>query len=141
MAEAILTHLGSDKCIARSAGSHPAGFVHPLAVTALEHIDVPLHPNALSKSWDAFKNVPFGVLITLCAAADGLCPTWLTANLRCHWPLSDPTFHVGTIEERVEFAVRIAERLRLKIERFLNLDLHTGDKAALKTQLDLIAEL
>jgi len=122
MAEAILHHLGGERFEAHSAGSKPAGFVHQLAIDALEHIDVPIL-FAESKSWDRYKDQPIDAVITLCdAAAREDCPVFPGAPIRAHWGLPDPAYHPGTPEERQAFAVAIAQRIRSKIEAMMALN-------------------
>lgn len=126
MAEALLRIAGRDRFEAHSAGSHPAGFVHDLAIAAMSRLGVPIG-EARSKSWDEFVQTEFDVVITLCDDAAGeLCPTWPGAPLTAHWPLPDPAFHPGTDDERIEFAVQVAERLRLKIEGLTAIDFGAG---------------
>lgn len=122
MAEAILTHLADERFSASSAGSKPAGFVHPLAIEALRRLKIPLHEGR-SKSWDEFVDQRINVAITLCdAAASGPCPAFPGDPLSAHWSLADPTFHFGDDEDRAQFAVRVAERLRAKIEGLIAMD-------------------
>ncbi len=122
MAEAILRHLASDRFEAMSAGSRPAGFIHPLAIEVMRNMNVPLE-NPRSKSWDEFSDKPVDVVITVCDAAAGMvCPVWSGAPISAHWSVPDPSEHPGSEEERLEFALRVAERLRVKIEAFIDLD-------------------
>ena len=140
MAEAILRHLDPARFEAFSAGSWPAGFVHPLAVAAMEEIDAPM-VEPRSKSWDEFADTALDVIITLCDdAAQETCPVWPGTPLTAHWPLPDPSFHPGTEEDRLQFALTVAERLRAKIEELIALDFEHADPAALKAELDRIGE-
>lgn len=122
MAEALLAHVSGGRFTVSSAGSKPAGYVHPLAVEALRRLKIPLH-EARSKSWDEFVDQRIDVAITLCdAAVSEPCPAFPGEPLRAHWSLPDPTYHFGNDEDRVQFAVRVAERLRAKIEGLIALD-------------------
>jgi arsenate reductase len=141
MAEALLRHVGGERFVAHSAGSDPTGYVHPLAIAALEQLGVPLPDDARSKSWDEFADQPMDVVVTLCDHASELCPAWWGDSLRSHWPTPDPSFHPGSEEERIAFAVRVAERLRLKIERFISLDFDGTDPDELFLQLDFIGQM
>jgi len=135
MAEAILRHFGQDRFEVFSAGSHPAGFVHPLAVEAMRRLNVPMQGH-VSKSWDEFANRPMDVVITVCDAAAGQsCPLPYGNSLTVHWPLPDPVFHPGTDEERVEFAVRVARRLLRKIQGLVEMDL-SADAAQVQSKLE-----
>jgi arsenate reductase len=122
MAEAMLRHVAGDRFEVRSAGSHPAGFIHPLALETLDRLKIPV-VDQWSKSWDEFAGEPFDAVITLCDhAAARPCPAFAGPALRVHWPLPDPVFHPGSDEERARFALSVAERLRAKIEGLLLLD-------------------
>lgn len=140
MAEAILRHLAGDKFDACSAGSHPAGFIHPLAIEAMRQLDVPM-ANQRSKSWDEFKDTPVDVVITLCddAAAEA-CPVWPAEPIVTHWPLPDPTHHPGSEEERSEFAQSVVLRLRTKIEGLVNLN-WSADRSDLTKHLGFLGEI
>lgn len=122
MAEALLRHLAGDRFTALSAGSHPAGFVHVLAVDALRHLHIPLG-TLESKSWDVFRDARVDAVITLCdAAAAQECPVWSGAPIVAHWPLPDPALHPGAADERVDFAIAVAKRLRHKVQAMIDLD-------------------
>ena len=121
MAEAMLRHFGDESFEAMSAGTHPAGFVHPLATVCLGRMGIDL-ADQTSKSWEEYKETPIDAVITLCDSAEEECPTWPTKTIRAHWSLPDPAYHLGEMEERIEFAMRVATRLRTKIERLVELD-------------------
>ncbi|UCE59210.1 MAG: arsenate reductase ArsC [Phycisphaerales bacterium] len=140
MAEALLRHLGGDRFAALSAGSQPAGFVHPLAEIAMERLNVPV-ADQTSKSWDVFATTPIDVVITLCdAAASETCPNWSSSPITAHWSLPDPTFHLGDEAERVEFAVRVATRLKAKIRGLVDLD-WSADRDDLLKRLEFLGEI
>ncbi len=140
MAEAILRHLGGDRFEVCSAGSHPAGFIHPLAADAMQRLNVPMEGQT-SKSWEEFANVAMDVVITLCDAAAGEpCPTWPGSPNVAHWSLPDPTYHPGTQEERAAFTLRVAQRLRTKIEGLVELDF-SSDPAEIQKRLEFLGEI
>jgi len=126
MAEALLRHLGAGRFEALSAGSYPAGYVHDLAAAAMSQMGIGM-VNARSKSWVEFVNRSIDGVITLCDDAAGeTCPTWTGNPIRAHWSLPDPACHPGTDGERLEFARRVASRLRLKIEGLIDIDFSAG---------------
>lgn len=132
--------VGGDRFDALSAGSHPAGFVYPLAIEAMRRMGIPM-TGAESKSWDVFRDTPIDVVITVCdAAAEQECPTWPANAITTHWFLPDPAGHQGTADERVEFAVRIAKRLSQKIEGLIKTD-WSQDRALLQERLDFLGEI
>lgn len=137
LAEATFNHLAPAGWKAMSAGSQPAGYVHPrsLALLAREGIAVEgLH----SKSWDNLPMTP-DIVITVCSSAAGeTCPAYLGPVLRAHWGVDDPAKATGT-DEQIDAAFVTAYRiLRARIEAFLALPLDSLqlDRAALKAELD-----
>lgn len=140
MAEAMLRHVAGDRFEALSAGSHPAGFVHSLAVSTLDQLNIPIN-EARSKSWDEFADTELDVVITVCDNAAAVsCPTWPGTPIQGHWPVPDPAFHVGTEEECTEFALRVGRRLLSKIEAMVALDWSQSEKKLAK-RLAAIGEI
>jgi len=140
MAEAMLRQLGGDRFEALSAGSHPAGFVHPLAIDAMSRLNIPL-TNQTSKSWSEFTDTRLDLVVTLCDAAAGQpCPVWPGSPLTVHWSLPDPVYHPGTDNERLAFTLLIAERLRSKIAGLVGVD-WSMDRAELKRRLEFLGEI
>ncbi len=113
MAEGLMRAYHGDAFEVVSAGSRPAGWVHPLAVTALAEIGIDIQ-YAQSKSASPFLNEPFDVVVTVCDSAAQDCPSWSGAKRIEHWPIEDPTFGDGNGQERFaatrdELARRIEE--------------------------------
>lgn len=122
MAEALLTHLGHEAFEANSAGSRPAGFVHPLALHALSILRIPLD-DLTSKSWDAFAGQEMDVVITLCdSAAQESCPVFPGTKFKAHWSIPDPAFYEGNEMQRAAFAVSVAKRIQAKVEGLVSSD-------------------
>jgi len=99
-----------------SAGSRPAGWVHPLAIGALAEIGIDIH-DAQSKSAEQFLDQTFDIVVTVCDSAAQDCPLWPGAKRIEHWPIEDPTWGVGSGAERFaatrdELARRIEELMR-----------------------------
>lgn len=115
MAEAVLNRIGAGRFEAFSAGSRPAGFVHPLALRVLQETGHPV-AGLRSKSLEEFRGQRFGAVITVCDRAKEACPVWPGAEM-IHWSFEDPAEADGT-EERKLAAFRkvfseITRRLRL----------------------------
>ncbi|MCB2129244.1 MAG: arsenate reductase ArsC [Rhodobacteraceae bacterium] len=96
--EAFLNHYGRERLRAWSAGSRPAGAVHPQALDLLS--DEGIATDGLrSKSWDEFgrEGAPrMDMVITVCGSAAGeTCPIWPGAPLRAHWGVNDPAAAAG----------------------------------------------
>lgn len=89
MAEGLVNHLRGDAWQAVSAGTHPTGAVHPLAVLAMKEIGVDLS-SARSKSVDEFREAAFDVVVTVCDDAAEECPIWLGQGKRVHIGFPDP---------------------------------------------------
>lgn len=99
MAEALINHLGEGKFTAVSAGSHPAGYVHPKSIETLTRHGIdPGSPR--SKSWDEFAGQHFDLVITVCdAAAAESCPVFLGPAAKLHWSTPDPARITGSESE------------------------------------------
>ena len=142
LGEATFNHLAPAGWRAMSAGSKPAGYVHPrsLALLAREGIAA---DGYVSKSWDDLPATP-DIVITVCASAAGeTCPAYIGQVLRTHWGVEDPAHATGT-EEEIDAAFMTAYRiLRARIEAFLALPLDElkSDRARMKAELDRIGGL
>ncbi len=148
LGEATFNHLAPAGWQACSAGSKPAGYVHPrsLALLAREGIR---SEGYHSKSWDDLPVTP-DVVITVCGSAAGeTCPALLLSNgtggnvLRVHWGVEDPAHATGTDAEIDAAFMTAYTILRKRIEAFLALPLaqlqHTPDQ--LKREMDRIATI
>ena len=99
MAEALINHLGQGRFQAWSAGSHPAGYVHPGSIATLQRHGVdPGQPR--SKSWDKMITHTFDLVITVCdQAAAEICPIFPGQPRKLHWSIPDPGRVIGTEDE------------------------------------------
>lgn len=88
MAEAIVNARLGDRWQAVSAGTVPAGYVHPKAIAALAEIGI--HHDGRSKLADEFRDVAFDVVVTVCDSAAEECPLWLGQGRRVHHSFPDP---------------------------------------------------
>ena len=89
--EAITNQCAGDKILARSAGSQPAGEVHPLSIKYLAEAGIPTQ-GLKSQSWDDFEDFEPDVVVTLCDSAAGeSCPVWFGRATKVHWGLEDPS--------------------------------------------------
>ncbi len=96
MAEGLVNHLRGDQWEAFSAGTHPTGYVHPNAITAMAELGIDLSA-ARSKSVDEFRDGAFDVVLTVCDDAAEECPVWLGHGQRMHIGFSDPAR--GSLEQ------------------------------------------
>jgi arsenate reductase len=122
IAEAILAHRSRGRARALSAGSHPRGAVHPLALDVLRRRGVPAD-GLRSKSWNEFAapGAPtLSVVITVCDRAAGeLCPIWPGHPATAHWSLPDPAAVEGTADERGRAFEQTFDDLDRRISGFL----------------------
>ena len=88
MAEAIVNARLGEQWEAVSAGTKPAGFVHPKALEALREIGI--RHQGRSKQADEFREVDFDLVVTVCDSAAEECPVWLGKGKRTHHSFPDP---------------------------------------------------
>ena len=88
LAESLLNSRGRGRFNAYSAGSHPKGAVHPLALKLLEQMKLPTQ-GLRSKSWDEFAApaaAHLDFIFTVCDNAAGeVCPVWPGQPVTAHW--------------------------------------------------------
>jgi len=96
MAEALFNHLGKGEIEAVSAGSFPAGYVHPKSIETLVRHDIDAG-QPRSKSWDEFAGQHFDLVVTVCdQAAAETCPAFVGPAKKLHWSTPDPAKVTGT---------------------------------------------
>ena len=113
MAEAIVNHDLGETWAAFSAGTVPAGYVHPLALKALQEIGI--QHEGFSKSVDQYRDATFDLVITVCDDAAENCPLWLGKGRRLHIGFPDPARAVGNEEERLAAFRQVRDGIRKKI--------------------------
>ena len=111
MAEGLLRSAAGDLFEIASAGSKPAGYVHPLAIAVLKEIDVDIAGHR-SKHMREFLETPIETVITVCGNADQACPIFPGQVNRHHWPFEDPALAVGSDEERLAVFRRVRNEIR-----------------------------
>jgi arsenate reductase len=111
LAEGILRAAAGDFLEVASAGSKPAGYVHPLAIRALHEIGIDISAHT-SKHLDEFTARPVETVITVCGNADQVCPVFPGQLNRHHWPFDDPAHAAGTDEEKFAVFRRVREEIR-----------------------------
>ncbi len=120
MAEALFNHLGQGKIEAVSAGSNPAGYVHPKSIETLERHGIDAG-EPRSKSWDEFAGQSFDLVVTVCdAAAAESCPVFLGPVKKLHWSTPDPAKATGSDEEINAAFDHAFTMLQDKIKEHLN---------------------
>jgi arsenate reductase len=100
-----------------SAGSKPAGYVHPLAIRAMAEIGIDISHHR-SKHLDEFVIQPVHTVITVCGKADQVCPVFPGQLIRHHWGFDDPAHATGTEEERMKGFRRTRDEIRRTFEAY-----------------------
>lgn len=117
MAEGILRHAAGNTLTVESAGSKPAGEVHPLAIEVMKEIGIDISGHR-SKHLGEFQQTNIDVVITVCGNADQACPMFPGQMRRFHWGFDDPAYAVGEPEEVLEAFRRVRDQIRLVFEAF-----------------------
>ena len=117
MEEGILREAAGDLLDVRSAGSKPAGYVHPLAIRALAEngMDISMHH---SKHLDGFLDQDVETVITVCGNADQACPMFPGTLNRHHWGFDDPADVPGTEEVRLIAFRRVRDQIKMVFEAY-----------------------
>ena len=143
LAESLVNHWGRGRFRGFSAGSHPKGAVHPIALELLGKMNLPT-ADLRSKSWDEFA-VPgapsLDFVFTVCDNAAGeACPYWPGQPMTAHWGVPDPAAVEGAVADQW-VAFRTAFRtLENRIRIFTSLPLGSLDRIRLQEQLDSIGK-
>ena len=144
MAEALLNFWGKGRFQAFSAGSHPKGSVHPLALDILQRNRVPAK-NARSKSWDEFATPdapPLDFVFTVCDnAAQEVCPVWPGQPMTAHWGIHNPAAVEGSDEDKARAFNQAFRELDARLKIFTSLRLEMLDRMALQRQLNEIGKM
>ena len=115
MAEGLAREFHGDVLDVVSAGSRPAGWVHPLAVKALAEIGIDASAQT-SKSAEPFLDQTFDAVVTVCDSAAQDCPVWPNAKRIEHWPIVDPSFGDDDPETRFQRFVETRDELERRID-------------------------
>jgi len=141
--EALLNQCGRGKFRGFSAGSHPRGAVHPIALELLQRMNVPTE-DLRSKSWDEF-GFPDGpaldFVFTVCDNAAGeVCPYWPGQPMTAHWGLPDPAAVEGSESEKWAAFRDTFKALDNRIQIFTSLPLASLDRIKLQERLNAIGK-
>ncbi len=121
MAEALWAKLGQGDWETHSAGSKPSGYVHPLAIRAMQELGMDISAYR-SKSAQEFQEHPFDLVVTVCDNAKETCPVYPGAKETLHWPFEDPADATGTDDEKMPTFRRIRDEIQAKIATYLDVD-------------------
>ena len=144
LAESLINHWGRGRFVGWSAGSHPKGVVHPLALDVLRQNR--LRTEGLrSKSWEEFTRPgapSLNFVFTVCdRAAQEICPIWPGQPMTAHWGMEDPAAVDGSDEEKRRAFRKAFRELDARIKIFTSLRLELLDRLSLQKELDAIGRL
>ena len=117
LAEGILRAAVGEAAEVASAGSDPAGYVHPMAVEVMKEIEIDISAHT-SKQLDEFLQREVHTVITVCGNADQACPIFPGQAEKHHWPFDDPAKATGSEEEIRAVFRRVRDEIRAKFEAY-----------------------
>ncbi len=117
LAEGLLRHVAGDILEVASAGSKPAGYVHPLGIKAMAEIGIDISAHT-SKHMNDFLVRDVETVITVCGNADQACPMFPGQLNRHHWGFDDPAHATGTEEEIMTVFRRVRDEIRRVFEAY-----------------------
>lgn len=117
LAEGILRATAGDTLNVQSAGSKPAGYVHPLAIQVMKEIGIDISAHH-SKHMNDFLQQPVETVVTVCGNADQACPMFPGQVNRYHWGFDDPAHATGTDEEKLAVFRRVRDEIKRVFEAY-----------------------
>ncbi|KAF0095499.1 MAG: arsenate reductase [Puniceicoccaceae bacterium 5H] len=117
MAEGFLRAAAGDILDVRSAGSHPAGYVHPKALEAMREVGIDVSQHR-SKHLDQFLDAGVDTVITVCGNAEAACPTFPGQAHRYHWGFDDPAHASGDDAAVMNVFREVRDQIRLVFEAY-----------------------
>ena len=144
LAESLLNQWGRGRFRGFSAGSHPKGAVHPIALELLKRMKLTTD-GLRSKSWDEFAKPgaePLDFVFTVCDNAAGeVCPYWPGQPMTVHWGVPDPAAVEGADTEKWMAFRETFRALENRVKVFTSLPLASLDRIKLKERLDAIGKI
>jgi arsenate reductase len=141
LAESLINHWGAGKFIGYSAGSHPKGAVHPIALELLRQMKMPTE-GVRSKSWDEFAKPgapQLDFVFTVCDNAAGeMCPVWPGQPMTAHWGVEDPAAVTGSETDQWLAFRKAFRELENRIRLFTSLPIRSLDRMKLQEKLNAI---
>jgi arsenate reductase len=123
LAEAVTNFYGQGVLTAKSAGSQPAGEVHPLTLKYLDEFGIPT-AGLCSQSWDVHESWEPNIVITVCDSAAGEpCPLWFGQCAKVHWGLADPSRMAGEESAIRNAFVETIATLKNRIEKLTKFEI------------------
>ena len=117
LAEGLLRSYAGDLFDVHSAGSKPAGYVHPLAIKVMQELDIDISQHT-SKHMNDFLNQTIDIVITVCGNADQACPMFPGQVSRHHYGFEDPAHAQGSEEEVLGVFRKVRDQIKLVFEAY-----------------------
>ena len=114
MAEGLTNHFLGHLYKARSAGTDPSGYVHPLAIRVMQEIGIDISAG-YSKRPDVYRDITFDLVVTVCDDAAETCPLWLREGHVTHIGFYDPALATGTEEERLAIFRQVRDEIHQQV--------------------------
>jgi arsenate reductase len=144
IAESLMNHHGQGRFCGFSAGSHPRGQVHPIALQLLKQLNLPVE-GLRSKSWEEFARPgapPLDCVCTVCDnAANEACPLWPGQPMTAHWGVPDPAAVEGPEQAQWAAFRETFRQLENRVRIFLTLPTASLDRLRLREQLNEIGRV
>ena len=118
MAEGMVNYYLSEEWTAYSAGTKPAGYVHPLVIDALAELGIDISDH-ISKSTEEFRKMSMDWVITVCDDAAENCPIWLGQTSTVHFGSPDPAKATGSDDEKMVVFRQVRDDIRDRVLGFL----------------------
>jgi arsenate reductase len=138
LAEALVTRWGEGRFTGHSAGSHPKGVVHPLALKVLAEEEVP-NVGLASKPWDVYgpPDAPhMDFVITVCDQAAGeVCPIWPGNPITAYWAVPDPAAVEGDAVTRLRAFRETLRVLEIRVQMLVAQSFSNADRAKIERTL------
>ena len=117
LAEGFLRAAAGDILDVQSAGSKPAGYVHPLAIKVMQEVGIDISQHT-SKHLSEFLDQKIETVITVCGNADQACPIFPGQVNRYHWGFIDPAHAQGTDEEKLKVFREVRDEVKRVFEAY-----------------------
>lgn len=117
LAEGLLRRALGDDFVVASAGSNPAGYVHPLGIKAMAEVGIDISAHR-SKHLNEFLDQQVETVITVCGNADQACPMFPGQVNRHHWGFDDPAHATGSEEEQMAVFRRVRDEIARVFEAY-----------------------
>jgi arsenate reductase len=118
IAEGLVNHYLGDEWQAYSAGTEPAGYVHPMAVEVMSELEINIMKNR-SKSVAEFRDTYFDLVVTVCDDAAENCPVWFGPEKVVHISFPDPAKAEGSMTERLAVFRQVRDDMGVRVLNYL----------------------